>query len=59
MNPATPAYDDYFRPELMRLLLTAQQVIAQHVNDRGRCADCGLAWPCLRAQLAEHALAAL
>jgi hypothetical protein len=59
MNPATRVADDYFRAELMRLLLTAQQVIAQHVNDGGRCADCGLAWPCQRAQLAEHALAAL
>jgi hypothetical protein len=59
MNLATPVAEDYFRPELMRLLATARQIIQQHVNNRGCCADCGLAWPCQQAQLAEHALAAL
>jgi hypothetical protein len=59
MNLATPTPSDSFSPELMRLLQTARQVIDQHINDRGRCADCGSSWPCHRAQLAEHALAGL
>ncbi len=59
MDLATPSPADYFSPELMRLLATARRIIEQHVNDCGRCADCGSAWPCQRAQLAEHALAAL
>jgi hypothetical protein len=59
MNLAAPIAEDYLLPELMHLLSIARQVIDQHVNDRGRCADCGSAWPCQRAQLAEHALAAL
>lgn len=57
----TPALipDDFLTPELMRLLNTARQVIDQHVNDHGNCADCGLSWPCQRAQLAELSLGAL
>jgi hypothetical protein len=48
---------DYFPPELVHLLGTAQQVIDQHLNDHGNCTDCGSVWPCERAQLAEFALA--
>jgi hypothetical protein len=55
--PASSA--DYFPPELMHLLGTARQAIDQHLNNHGNCADCGLAWPCERARLAEFALAAL
>lgn len=57
----TPALipDDFLTPELIRLLSTARQVIDQHVNDHGSCADCGLSWPCQRARLAELSLGAL
>lgn len=51
--------ENYFPPELVHLLGTAAHVIDQHLNDHGRCADCGLIWPCQRAQLAEFTLAAL
>lgn len=57
-NPAArPA--DLFPPALVRLLDTARQVIDQHVNSYGDCADCGSVWPCHSAKLAESALAAL
>ncbi len=57
-TPATSAAD-YFPPELVHLLGTARQVIDQHLNDHGNCADCRSAWPCEQAQLAGFALAAL
>jgi len=59
MNTPALIRDDFLTPELMRLLSTARQVIDQHVNDHGNCADCGLSWPCRRAQLAEFSLGAL
>lgn len=59
MYTPTPTKDGFYRPELMHMLATAQQVIDQHVNAYGTCADCGSTWPCQRAQLAELALAAL
>lgn len=59
MDTPTLIPDDFFTPELMRLLSTARQVIDQHVNDHGSCADCGLSWPCQHAQLAEFSLGAL
>jgi hypothetical protein len=43
----------------MHLLGTARHVIDQHINDQGQCAECGSAWPCQRAQLAELVLGAL
>jgi hypothetical protein len=42
-----------------RLLKTAQQEIDRHVNDHGRCAACGSAFPCDRASLADLALSAM
>lgn len=59
MDAPTSSPRDYFPPELVCLLGTATQVIDQHVNDHGFCADCGSIWPCERAQLAEFALATL
>jgi anti-sigma regulatory factor (Ser/Thr protein kinase) len=59
IDTAAPNPDDFLTPELTRLLDTARQVIDQHVNDHGNCADCGLSWPCQRAQLAEFSLGAL
>jgi len=59
IDTAAPNPDAFLTPELMRLLDTARQVIDQHVNDHGNCADCGLSWPCQRAQLAEFSLGAL
>jgi hypothetical protein len=58
INP-TSKPGDFFPPELLRLLGTAQRVIDQHVNRRGRCAACASHWPCRQAEMAEFALAAL
>jgi hypothetical protein len=49
---------DRFPPELAQLIRTATSVINEHVCDRGLCAICGSAWPCERAVVAEHNLAA-
>jgi hypothetical protein len=43
----------------MHHLGTARHVIDRHINDQGQCAECGSAWPCQRALLAELALGAL
>ena len=59
IDTGAPTPEDFLTPELTRLLDTARQVIDQHVNDHGSCADCGLSWPCQRAQLAEFSLGAL
>jgi hypothetical protein len=59
MHTPTPVPHEFLTPELARLLGTARQVIDQHVNDHGHCADCGLSWPCQRGQQAEFSLAAL
>lgn len=56
---APPCAEDLFPPALVRLLDTARRAIDQHVSDDGNCVDCGSAWPCRRAQLAEFALGAL
>jgi hypothetical protein len=50
---------DRFPPTLAQLISTAASVMNEHVNDRGLCAICGSAWPCERAVVAEHNLAAL
>jgi hypothetical protein len=50
---------DFFPPEFVHLLGTARQVIDQHLDDHGTCTDCGLPWPCQRAQQAEFALASM
>jgi len=47
-----------FPPELVRLLDTARQVIDQHINDHGTCAQCCATWPCQPARQAEFSLAA-
>ena len=55
-----PAQADHGVPlSLARLLKTAQQEIDRHVNDHGRCAACGSAFPCERASLADLALSAM
>jgi len=59
MNNPPASFTEYLPPELIHLLATARQVIDQHVNDHGTCADCGLAWPCQRARQADLTLAAL
>lgn len=43
--------------ELRQLAANAASVLNEHVNDHGRCAACGCAWPCESAVLAEHNLA--
>jgi hypothetical protein len=58
-TPGKASKDEFFPPELMHLLATAQQVIDQHVNAYGICAYCGSIWPCQRAELADFALTAL
>jgi hypothetical protein len=50
---------DFLLPELAHLLTTAQRELDEHVNEQGRCAICGCAWPCQRAVLADLALSAL
>jgi hypothetical protein len=49
---------DHFAPKLVQLISTAASVMNEHVNDQGLCAICGSAWPCERAVVAEHNLAA-
>jgi len=56
---ATVLGTDYLPPELELLSRTASAVLNEHLNDHGLCAVCGSAWPCERAQLAEHNLAVL
>ena len=56
-NPPEPG--GFLPPGLLQLLGTAQRVIDQHLNQDGRCAACGSAWPCQRAELAEFALGAV
>jgi hypothetical protein len=57
--PTVTIITDYFPPELRQLSATASQVLDTHLNDQGCCVVCQSAWPCQRAQLAEHNLAAL
>ena len=54
-----PKPAEFFPPELLRLLGTAQRLIDQHVNRSGRCAACASRWPCRQAEMAEFALAVL
>lgn len=41
------------------LISAAIETLNTHTNDRDLSAVCGCAWPCERAVLAEHNLAAL
>lgn len=59
MITTAPKPEDFFPPELLRLLGTAQRMIDQHVNRGGRCAACASQWPCRQAELAEFALGVL
>ena len=59
MATSAPKPGDAFPPELLRLLGTAQQVIDEHVNREGRCAQCASPWPCRQAELAEFTLGSL
>jgi hypothetical protein len=59
MDTPAPAPVDLFPIEVVHLLDTARNVIDQHLNDNGTCAECESAWPCQHARLAESALAAL
>jgi predicted DNA-binding transcriptional regulator AlpA len=59
MDTYTPHQADLFPPEVVHLLGTARQLIDRHINDGGICAECGLSWPCQRAQLAELTLGTL
>ena len=43
--------------ELTHLAQLAAAVLNEHVNDSGRCAVCGSAFPCQSAVLAEHNMA--
>lgn len=45
--------------DLGALASLAVRVLNEHINQAGRCAVCGSAWPCEQASLAEHNLAAL
>ena len=50
---------DGVRAELAYLARLATDVLNEHVNDQGRCAVCGSAFPCESAVLAEHNVALL
>ncbi|MGH7867173.1 MAG: hypothetical protein ACREP9_05960 [Candidatus Dormibacteraceae bacterium] len=56
MHPRQP---DPAPPELAALIGRAAHVLNTHASHDGLCAICGCAWPCERAALAEHNLAAL
>ena len=55
MNPQAP---EPVPPECEAMIALATQALNDHTNDAGLCAVCGCAWPCERAVLAEHNLAA-
>jgi hypothetical protein len=57
MGSSDTSTPDLYPPELMLLLATATRVLEQHVDDSGKCADCGSIWPCQHARLAECTLA--
>jgi hypothetical protein len=42
-----------------QLMALATKVLSEHTNNHGRCAACGGVFPCERAVLAEHNLAAV
>lgn len=50
---------DWFPPEVVQLLARAQEELALHMNGHGRCAACGLSWPCERAAVAAFVLGAI
>jgi hypothetical protein len=50
---------DHFPAELIQLSTTASDVLNTHLSDQGCCVICNSLWPCERAPLAEHNLAAL
>jgi len=54
-----PAGAGFLLPEVTALLATAAREINAHVNINGLCSDCGSAFPCPRAQLAEFTLGPL
>jgi hypothetical protein len=45
-------------PELEAVISLATRALNDHTNDDNLCMACGCAWPCERAVLAEHNLAA-
>jgi hypothetical protein len=49
--------DPALRDEITALTRHAAEVLNEHTNDHGRCVQCGNAFPCERAVLAEHNLA--
>jgi hypothetical protein len=55
VNPQAP---EPVPPELEAMIALATQAINDHTDNAGLCAVCGSAWPCERAMLAEHNLAA-
>ncbi len=50
---------DHVPPEIQALIALATQALNEHINDADLRAVCGCAWPCERAVLAEHNLAAI
>lgn len=56
MQPQAPGH---VPPELDTLIALATHALNTHTNDGDLCAVCGSAWPCERAVLAEHNLAAV
>jgi len=50
---------DLVRDPLTVLATLGASVLNEHIDQTGLCAVCESAWPCERALLAEHNLAAL
>lgn len=57
MNPQAPEPVPV-PPEFEAMIKLATQALNEHTDDTGLCAVCGCTWPCERAVLAEHNLAA-
>jgi len=55
----TAAEDQRLLAAMARLSVLASQEITSHTCKDGMCAICRTAWPCERAELAQHNLALL
>jgi hypothetical protein len=55
----TATEDQHVSAAMARLSVLAAQEITSHTCKDGMCVICGTAWPCERAELAEHNLALL
>jgi hypothetical protein len=57
--PPSTATLDHLPSVLSALSVLAATVLLAHPEEAGVCTQCGSAWPCERATMAEHNLALL